>query len=159
MKMKNMFVKSMMAALLLSIGTMTVNAGRAHAYLLAAVITGSTVVIRDHVVDDSPWNRSVVVFGCIVLLPFCLLDEKVDGLPGVSKTDLMNSGYTQKEADQIFSDGPALAKRLQEKQQRIVVGEYDTLESITTDVRSVLPEASDAFVSFYFSNAIPVMNK
>jgi hypothetical protein len=86
---------------------------------------------------------------CILLLPFCILDEKSSGTAGMSKDDLLNNGYSASDADQIAAETRALTAALAAKNEKLTVAKTDTASSVASDIRSVMPSASPLFTQFY----------
>lgn len=91
---------------------------------------------------------------CLLLLPLCLLDQPVAGAATISRQDLVDNGYTPAEATQIMDETNLLTSRLDSSGLRIYVSEKDSTESISENIRSVMPEASPLFLEFYATKAL-----
>jgi hypothetical protein len=92
---------------------------------------------------------------CIVLLPFCLLDEnaKIDG--AVTVTDLVDDGYSLAQAEDFAAENKQLASNIVKRRMRLVVSKADTRSSLQSDILGVMPNASNEFVDFYVSQILP----
>jgi hypothetical protein len=91
---------------------------------------------------------------CLLLLPLCLLDQPVAGAATISGQDLVDNGYTPAEANQLMSETNLLAARLDQQGLRIYVSEKDSFQTISENIRSVMPEASPLFLEFYATKAL-----
>ena len=95
---------------------------------------------------------------CIVLLPFCLLDNKIASTDTANGESLrirrLSSQYFEaQEIRQIEADQAQMTKLLSERRERnepsrLYIGKSDTRKSIAQDIRRVYPQASDVYVEF-----------
>lgn len=99
---------------------------------------------------------AIVPILCVILLPFCILDEKADASTAnsISKQDLLDNGYTLPQADQLIAEHQVLVKSALDKNVRLALENHDTQASVATQIRTLMPQASDLFVNFYSQLAI-----
>lgn len=135
--MKKLFTHSILPVLTLAFAMNMVSAPKANAAMaLGAHFDGVGALV------------------CLILLPICLLDEKVDGVNAATAQNLVDNGYTPAEAHQIVSENQALAQSLAARNLRMTIDKNDTPETISSQIRSVMPQASQLFVNFYASQVV-----
>lgn len=124
----------------------------AKAYLLAAGAAGYTPA-------DGPWGeryirRTTVLSSlswvglCLVLLPFCLLDQESDAQASVTTEELAANGYSSQEIALIQKDQKELVQKLAEQNIKLMIKKNDTKKIIEREIKSVYPNVSDLYLDF-----------
>jgi len=153
MNLKNVLKISALALSLVATSTF-VAPSRAHAFLIVEGAAGETPA-------NGPWGpgnnttalqSASLVLLCVITLPICLLDEKSNG-QSVSATDLAANGYTAQQIGVIQQDQSQLTARLQAKNMKLAINTDDTKETISNEIRSVYPNASQTYLDFATGSA------
>jgi hypothetical protein len=87
------------------------------------------------------WNE---VFGCLVFMPICVLDEKA-GPSTFNDKDLADNGYNPAV---IRADQKTIMQRLAETKQSIKFEKSDNLASVGEGLKQIYPAVSDEYVQF-----------
>ncbi|MFZ4403489.1 MAG: hypothetical protein ACOYOK_05245 [Pseudobdellovibrionaceae bacterium] len=104
--------------------------------------------------NSGPAETTVSILGCVLILPLCILDKSTDNFLGIDKQIIIDNGYSESEASQIIAEFKKLVEHLAASKQKISVAATDTQESLTAQIKSVYPEASDLFIDFYINELI-----
>lgn len=134
--MKKTFFALLLAAI---VGTQVVAPPKANAWLVATL----------QQFDDMTGPEWVL---CIVIFPLCVLDEKQNSSHSTSVKDLQANGYSASEINQIVSDQTAVVQALASSKLALQVRSSDTAASISNDIRSVYPAASETYINFVTSS-------
>ncbi|MFZ4403321.1 MAG: hypothetical protein ACOYOK_04395 [Pseudobdellovibrionaceae bacterium] len=121
----------------------------------AALIAGVTVKpIRENIVQG--WQRNstgskallVGMFGtvCFLAFPVCILSENGDQI-GISKSDLIENGMNDNQAEVVISQHQEFEKLLGEKKLALKIYATMTKSDLSTEVKTIMPQASDLYIS------------
>lgn len=92
----------------------------------------------------------LVIGGCIVLMPLCLLDEKggVNQEGAMDPSFLAESGYNNSEVDQIVTDQRKVQEALSRIHAKLLILKSDTIETIRSGIKEIIPDVSEVYVQF-----------
>jgi len=124
----------------------------AHAFILYSELYDKNVGwgIGAHTFHPFGEDASVsTTTACVLLLPLCMLDKKMDGFNVMTKQDLLDQMVPDKEAQSYIDQTKALAENLQRLNQQLIIQASDTKDSLSRDIQTLLPEATEKFVEFY----------
>src|SRR4051812_6096449 len=121
-------LKSSSKALLLTLTLALAAAGPrpAHALVVGDLLTGGN--------GGQPWLFGKVL-ACIAVLPLCILGEETEGVPAITRQNLLDNGYKTDEAERVITELDQLARRLAETRRKLVVAPEDTRASIGRQLR------------------------
>lgn len=85
---------------------------------------------------------------CVILFPFCILDQKDAGAGATTSADLVANGYSSAQIKTILADQNTLAGLLTAKGLALRVGSTDTRETLSSQIRSVYPKVSETYLDY-----------
>jgi hypothetical protein len=142
-KMKKFFgtkIASLFAVTAIAMGIGMSAAPKANAFLLFVDASGGY------------WSLNQEgVLGCIIFLPFCLLDEKA-GPQTMTSADLAANGYSAEQIKAISQDQATLMNALASKNEGIKIDQNDTASNVKTELAKIAPGLSDTYVQFLIDN-------
>ena len=96
------------------------------------------------------------LFLCGLVLPLCILDQKVDAVPSLGRQDLVDQGLSADKAVEYVKMATALSVRLSESGRKLQVGSQDTADKLEAEILSILPNGSEQFAKFYAKQILAI---
>lgn len=143
--MKKMISKMMVMTFAIALTSGAIMPKKAEAYIL---LGGKLIPNARNVGNNTAALFGAVnIFLCVSFLPFCLVDGEASD-SSVSSASLLEQGFSAQEIKQIQDDQMIMANNLEAMNGKLVVAEFDTRESIAQDIKTIHPEASEAYTQF-----------
>ena len=124
---------------LVSILSLSQTPQKADAIMIAVLAAGGNFNL-----NDGP------LIACVIMAPFCLLDQEGILRP-TSLQDLLDNGYSAKDANTILMDQKNIQQVLLAQRLSLKVQKQETRDSVRESLVSIYPTVSDLYVDFLTS--------